>query len=176
MPEDTTRYYKDPAKLIYELMQDTFKDRIRTYFLGSPVSIAQSAYPCIVVQPMSSDNTIQGAPTGTDIVNEEINIHILFLEQMTATSQGTTDTVMRRLYTMVEGRDPATGFYMTGTVKYALRSNLELYNPTSQLPTTIDHDIHTDYAVTPDADKAVLEAIITIKTEERVRVPDQIIG
>lgn len=176
MAEDTTRYYKDPAKLIFELMQDTFRDRINTYFLGSPAALAASAYPCIVVQQISGNNTVQNAATGQDYVTSLINIHIMFVETMSAVSQGTTDTTMRKLDNYVQGRDPATGFYMNGTVLHALRTNLEIYNPTTNLPTTIDHDIDINFDVTPTADKAIMEAIITVKTVERISVPDRIIG
>lgn len=165
--DDNTRYYKDPPKLIYELMQDTFRDRF-TYFLGSPLNLAAQAYPCIVIQPVKANNTVDGAPTGQDSVAEQINIHILYLETMNAATQGNADTTMRKLYNIVQGRDPATGFYMSGTVLYALRTNIDLGT------TILDHDIDIDYTVSPDADKAVIEAIVGVVTRERVSVPNRV--
>lgn len=164
---DNTHYYKDPPKLIYELMQDTFGDKYE-YFLGSPLMLDASAYPCIIVQSMSGNNTVTGAPTGMDAVAEIVNIHILLLDSSNAATSGTINTAMRDLYNTVQGRDPATGFYMTGTLLYALRTNIDLGTA------IIDHDIDVNYDVTQVVDKNVLEAIITVKTVERVTVPNRV--
>lgn len=172
--EDTTQYYKDPPKLIYELMQDTLGDRF-TYFLGSPLALSQAVYPCVVIQPTDSSNSVTEAYTGQDYVTEKINIHIMFLDSMQAVASGNIDTVMRALYNIVQGRDPATGFYMTDTVLYALRTNLEIDNPTTKQPTVIDHDISVNYDVSPSGEKAIVEAIITVNTIERVNVPNRIV-
>jgi len=161
--DDNTHYYKDPPKLVYELLEDTFGEKFE-YFLGSPLNIEASAYPCIIVQPVSSNNTVTGAPTGTDNVAEIINIHVLMLDSGNAATSGTVNTVMRDMYNLVQGRDPATGFYMTGTVLYALRTHLTLST------VIIDHDIDVNYDATPVADKNVIEAIVTIALRERVRV------
>lgn len=165
--DDNTHYYKDPPKLIYELMQDTFNDKFE-YFLGSPINIAPEAYPCIIVQPVSGNNTVTGAPTGTDNVAEIVNIHILMLDSGNVATTGSTNTVMRNLYNTVQGRDPATGFYMTGTLLYALRTNIDLGTA------IIDHDIDVNYDATAVADKNVIEAIVTVATRERVSVPNRV--
>jgi hypothetical protein len=161
--DDTTHYYKDPPKRIFELLEDTLGDRY-TYFLGSPLNIESSAFPCVVVQPVSANNTVKGAPTGTDAVNEMVNIHIMKLDSGNAATTGSTNTVMRDLYNTVQGRDPATGFYMSGTVLYALRTNLNLSG------VLIDNDFDVNYDVTQQADRNVVEAVITIVTREHVQV------
>lgn len=165
--DDNTRYYKDPSKLIYELMEDTLGDKY-TYFLGSPVSLDNGAYPCVVVQTMSANNTVTEAPTGMDNASELINIHLLVLDSGNAAVTGSVNTVMRELYNTVQGRDPATGFYMTGTVLYALRTNIDLGT------TIIDHDIEVNYDVTPLPERNVIEAIITVAARERVTVPNRV--
>lgn len=171
MNDDTTTYYKDPSKLIYELMQDTFGLDKFTYFLGSPMNIAQDAYPICAVQSLASNNTVKGAPTGYDIVREQINIHFIKLDNGQTYADDSQDTTFRELYDQIQGRDPATGFYMTGTVMYALRTNLELTNMDTSLPTVIDHDIDINYDVARNPNEPTqIQAIITIVTEERVRV------
>lgn len=165
--DDNTHYYKDPPKLIYELMQDTLGDRYE-YFLGIPLNLDPSAYPCVVVQSTANNNTVTNAPTGTDVVSESINIHLLVLDSTNAAASGTQNTALRGLYQAVQGRDPATGFYMTGTVLYALRTNIDLGTA------IIDHDIDVNYAVTEQADRNIIEAIVTVVTREYVSVPNRV--
>lgn len=165
--DDNTHYYKDPPKLIYELLEDTFNDNYQ-YFLGSPISLEASAYPCMIVQSVSANNTVSGAPTGMDNVAELINIHILMLDSGNAAVGGTQHTVMRELYNLVQGRDPATGFYLTGTVLYALRTNIDLGTA------IIDNDIDINYDVTQQVDRNVIEAIITVAVRELVAVPNRV--
>lgn len=165
--DDNTHYYKDPPKLIFELLEDTFGDRFQ-YFLGSPINIDVNAYPCIIVQPVSGNNSVTDAPTGTDNVAEIINVHVCMLDSGNAATSGTTDTVMRNLYNTIQGRDPATGFYMSGTLLYALRTNIDLGTA------IIDHDIDVNYDATPVADHNVMEAIVSIATRERVAVPNRV--
>lgn len=165
--DDTTQYYKDPPKLIYELVEDTFGDKFE-YFLGSPISLDVTAYPCIVVQSVSGNNTVTDAPTGTDNVGEIVNVHILMLDSGNAATQGTTNTVMRDLYNVVQGRDPATGFYLTGTLMYALRTNIDLGS------TILDQDIDINYDVTQTIDRNVLEAIVTVAAREHITIPNRV--
>ena len=165
--------YKDAALLIYELMQDTFGEEY-SYFLGSPVMLAQSAYPCIVIQSISSNNTVQNAPTGHDVVSEQINIHILMSEMSVEQADDSIETTMRTLYNIVQGRDSTTGFYQSGTAMFALRTNLEFTNPITKLPTVVDHDIDINYDVTPTPGKpTIIEAILTLVTRERMPVPNR---
>jgi hypothetical protein len=167
--DDTTTYYKDPPKLICELMEDTFGDKFRGYYLGSPLRLPETGYPCIVVQAISANNSISRAATGQDFVTEQINIHFLYNADTDAQARDTQDTTVRRLYQQVQGRDPDTGFYMTGSAMHALRSNLDLGG------TVINHDIDINYDVTREPGlPTIVEGIITLVTEERVAVPDRI--
>lgn len=169
-----TSFYKDPPRMILDLMKATFGDRIKAYFLGAPSYVfPEAAYPVCVVQSVQSKNTITGAPTGTDSVGELI--HIYFMENGADDQGGTDDedTTMRKLYNKIQGRDPATGYYLAGTALYALRTNISLMN--GNVNTTIDQDVSVDYDVIPRADSPVImEAIISIVTRERVQVPNRV--
>ncbi len=167
---DQTNLYKDPPLLIHELMQVTFGQRFNAYFLGSPTEIPEAAFPCVVVQSIQSSNTIKGAPTGTDRVGELIHVHFLENQKDNLGASDSVDTTIRKLYNRIQGRDPATGFYLPGTAMYALRTNITLQNA-SGVDTVIDQDITIDYEITPRADHSVItEAIVTVLTTERVRV------
>lgn len=170
--DNEANFYKDPSLLIYNLLKDTFKDRY-SYFLGMPIEIAQAMYPCIIVQSMQSNNTVTGAPTSTDAVGELI--HISFLEN-TKDDYGVNsdkDTTMRRIYQAIQGRDPATGFYLPGTALFALRTNISL--PNGSLNTIIDHDIQVDYDVLGGQDQpTIAHGMITVVTRERIIVPNRV--
>lgn len=161
--DDTTTYYKDIPKQIYELLADNMGDMYQ-YFLGSPLSLSRDAYPCVAVQSVGSSTTAKGAPTGFDDITENINIYVMKLDQDSTASTGTTDTIMRNLYNSIEGRDPATGQYMTDTVQYILRTNINIG------ATTIDHDISVNYDVARENDKNVAIAIVTVSATARVPV------
>lgn len=164
-------YYKDPPRLIYELMKKTFGSAFNEYYLESPTMIYEAAYPCLIVESASSSNTIQDAPTSTDNVREEINIYLLLNSKDDINASGSEDTTKRKLYQLVQGRNPDTGFYLPNTVMYALRTNISLYNSATANPTTIDQDVDINYDVQPRGDQpTLLSAIVTITTKERVIV------
>ena len=164
--DDNTTYYKDPPKLLYELMQDTLGDEY-TYFLGSPTMLGKDAYPCVVVQTLKANNTAQDAPTGHDNVSEQIAIFVMILENSAAASQVNEDTIQRKLYNVIQGRDPATGFYMTGTVLNALRKNITLGGA------ILDQDLDIDYDIDRRAENDVMVGSVTLTLSERVQVPER---
>lgn len=170
---DPSQFYKDPPAMILELMKDTFGDRFSQYYLGSPIEIPEAAYPCLIVQSIQSSNSISNAPTQTDSVGELIHIHFLENAKDYANISDDTQTVVRKLYQDIQGRDPSSGFYLAGTAMYALRTNISLYN--GQVNTVIDQDIAIDYDILPRGElPTVTQAMITIVTRERVIVPNRV--
>jgi hypothetical protein len=169
---DQTQYYKDPPLLIFELMKRTFGDQF-SYYLGAPnVAFPADGYPLIVVQSLESRSNITNAPTGTDSVQERIGIFFMLNMMDDLSASSTEQLTMRRLYNYIEGRDPATGFYKVGTAKNALRSNLDLSNPDTGNPTTINNDISVTY--NPPGDNpdmpSIVSAALEVITVERVQV------
>lgn len=168
---DPTENIKDPPALLLDLMRDTFQDRFKAYFLGSPTMIAEAAYPCCIVQFQTSSNTVTNAPTGTDMVGELITIHFLENSKDTAGASDSEETSIRKLYNTIQGRDPSTGWYRADTALYALRTHLDLNTRTTGYRNVIDHDIETNYQVVPRKDQdTIIEAVITVVTRERIPV------
>ncbi len=166
--EDTTRYYKDAPKMVCELMQDTFGSQFR-YYLGSPAMLGADAYPCLIVQPSASSNSTANAPTGHDEIEETINIFILYIDSQGAHSGPSENTTMRNIYQLVQGRDPQTKQYMKRTVLATLRRENDLGGMVFDSDISIDYDANRD-----ESGKIVLQAVITLKTYERVAIPDRI--
>lgn len=171
---DDSQYYKDPSLQIMDLMKATF-GAYYNYYLGGPtVDFPKAAYPVCVVQPIQSSNTTNGAATGQDRVRELIKI--IFLEESndTADASEDKDMTMRLLYNKIQGRDPASGLYSPGTAMFALRTNLTLNSGSTSFQTTLDHDIQIDYDIIPRQDRpTVLEALLTIVTDERITVQNR---
>lgn len=169
---DPTTLIKDPPALVLDLMKATFGDYFNDYFLGSPTVLGESAYPCLIVQFQSSNNSVTGAPTGHDTVGEKITIHFLENSKDDANASDETETTIRRMYQYVQGRDPATGWYKNGSALYALRMNLDLTTGSATgYRNVIDHDIDTNYDVIPRTNQpTIVEAVITIVTRERIPV------
>lgn len=172
---DDSQYYQDPPLQILKLMKQTFGDE-NTYYLGSPTyELPEADYPAIIVQSVQSANTTKGAPTGKDVVREIIHLHFFELSKDDVNTPNDQDNTLRRLYKKIQGRDPLTGQYAAGTAMYALRTNLSLQSGNTGFPTTIDHDIDVLYDIIPRADRpSVLQAIVTIATDERVFVLNRV--
>ena len=171
MLPNETNLIKDPPALILDLMRATFGDRFNAYFLGSPTMIPEATYPCCIVQFQTSNNTVTGAPTGHDSVSELITIHFLENSKDNENATDSEDTSIRKIYDYVQGRDPSTGWYRSDTALYALRTNLDLTTRATGYRNVIDHDIDTNYNVTPrQSMPTIIEAVITVVTRERIPV------
>lgn len=176
MSDDNVAYYKDPPQQILALMKDTFGSRFGAYFLGSPTyDYPDAAFPACVVQSVQSRNTVTNAPTGTDEVSELVHLHFFEQSKDQANASDDVQTAIRVLYEKIQGRDPATGFYLPGTAMYALRTNITLKSGSTGFQTTLDHDIQIDYDIIPRANRpTILEALITIVTRERITVNNRV--
>lgn len=166
MAEPDIEYYKDPSQRILELMKTTLKESpINMYYLGSPDEIAEAAYPCLVVQPMNAKVSFENAPTNTDNAGEEINIEVYFNAKDDYNSSSDQDTTMRKIYQLIQGRDPATGQWMAGTIMYALRTNITLEN------LNLDQEVDVTYDVQPRPEQpTIMIGIVTVVIRGRVTV------
>lgn len=169
-------FYIDPPTQIKNLMKDTFGSRFSSYYLGSPTyNYPEADFPVCVVQHVQSSNTVKNAPTGKDAVGQLIHIHFFEQSKDQAGASDDDETTMRILENKIEGRDPATGWYMAGTAMYALRTNITLRSGLTGFQTVLDHDISTDYDIIPRADQpTIVEALISVVTREHVTVPNRL--
>lgn len=159
--------YKDVMTRLRDLMVATYGDFMKAYFMGVPSGIYVSMLPCVTIHKMSGN--IRNGATGTDSVGEQFVISISMNRLNAQSNDPETDTAFRELYRIVEGRDPATGYYKPNTAVYALRTNMTLGTA------VIDNDIDIDYpeAITSE-DGVIVEADITIVVREMVAVPNRI--
>lgn len=172
MLPDNLNLYPDAAQRIMALMQTTFGNIFRAYFLSLPddLIIPESAFPCLIVDKVTG--TAKVGPTSADEITEDVYIHIMVDVKTGFGSPDTDDSVKRQLQTLVEGRDPTTGAWLPNTVMYAIRKNLTLNSKTVPNLVTINNNVDISY----DAPKRpnmpeTREAVVTVSVEER-----QIIG
>jgi hypothetical protein len=156
----------DGAQTIRNLLLSTFGSVFTTYYIGAPGEIPEAALPCVIIQRVHT--SYRAGATMTDDVTEDIMVHILDNGKNSWGAPDDDDTAMRKLQNLVEGRDPVTGAPLKTSIIYALRQNITFTS------TIIDNDIDVNYDVTtrPDA-PTLVEAIITVKTVERVFLPNR---
>jgi hypothetical protein len=158
--------YLDGAQRLKKVIEEQFGSLFHVYFIGSPDVIAEAAMPCVVFHKIAGRVTV-GA-TQSDNLTEQVLIHILVNSRDGFGSPDSDDTVERQLFTLVEGRDPTTGYYLPHTIMYAIRKNLTLSS------TVINHDEEMNYNVTERPDQPnIQEAIITVTIYEQILVPNR---
>lgn len=163
---DTDTVYLDGAERIMNLAKTTFGS-LFTYYLGAPDIIPESAMPALIVVKVAGTVTVDA--TMTDLVTEQVMIHMMVNGKIGYGTPDDDDTVMRQLFTMIEGRDPVTGFFLPTSLMYALRFNITLGNA------ILDSDIATNYDVTPRPDQpTITEGLVVVTISERVLVPNRV--
>lgn len=160
---DDQNIYLDGAQRLKNVIELKFGAFFKAYFVGSPDVFPEAALPCIVFQKVSGSVSV-GA-TMTDDLTEQIMVHIMVNAKEGFGTSDDDDTMMRQLFTIVEGRDPANGNYLPTSIMYAIRQNLTLTQ------TVYNHDEQINYDVTPRQNQPnILEAIITVTIYEHVNV------
>ncbi len=165
---DDSAVYKDATTRIYELMQATFADRLKMYYLGMPNDLIPEAnFPCLIVHKVAGNISL-GA-TGEDRSRSQIAV-IIYLNQADDLNQsGNVAVSMRKLQKLVEGRDPTTGAWLAGTALNALRTQITLTNTSIELDADVNYEVlERDEGLT-----AISKATIEIITTERVSVPER---
>lgn len=159
-----TNVYLDGAQRLRNVIRNQFGSTFKAYFLGSPEAIPEAALPCIVFHKIAGQVTT-GKATMSDDMTEQVLIHIILNGKDGFGAPDNDDTVERQLFTLVEGRDPQTGYYLPNTILYAIRHNLTLDS------TVLDHAEDMNYSVAERDDQpTIYEAIITVSIQERITV------
>jgi hypothetical protein len=168
----------DGAQRIMGIVKQTFGDVFHAYFIGLPDNLTppQDAFPFVIVDKAAGSYNI--GPTQTDEVTESIYIHIFADVKTGFGSPPDDDTVKRQLQTLVEGRDPTTGYLLPTSLMYALRTHLTLQNSYAQLDVpgfvTINNDITISYDGAKRSDwPETREAVIDVTITERLIVPNR---
>jgi hypothetical protein len=163
---EKTGVYLDGAQRLKNIIHEQFGNLFHAYFVGTPEVIPEAAMPCVVLQKVSG--SVSAGATMTDDLQETVMVHLLVNGKDGFGSPDSDDTVMRQLFTLVEGRDPTSGQYLKTSVLYAIRHNLTLDE------TVINHNEDINYDVTPRSDQpTVNECVVTVSIHERVLVPNR---
>ncbi len=165
---DNQPKYPDAAQRIMSLVQKTFGDTFRAYFLGVPNNfiIPEAGYPACIVQ--KTTGTFKVGPTTADDITETVYIHLIINNKTGFGAPDQDYTIMRQLQTLVEGRDPTTGYLLPTSLMYALRTYITLLSETVPGIVTINNDVHIVYDAPQPKDKPwTTEAVIDVLVTER---------
>lgn len=165
--DDGTITKIDASQKMRNLIQNKFGKLFNAYYIGIPDAIPEAAMPCIIIQ--KTGGSISVGATMTDERTEDIELHVALNGKIGWGTPSDDDTVMRQLQNLIEGIDPATGYYLDSSLMGLLRTNLTMDS------TIINSDMIVNYDITPRTDQpSICEAIITITIDERVLVPNRI--
>jgi hypothetical protein len=165
--------YPDAAQRIMMLVKNTFGD-LFTYFLGLPDNFAppNDAFPLIIVDKAAG--TYKVGPTTADDITEHVYVHIMVDVKTGFGAPDTDNVVKRQLQTLVEGRDPVTGYLLPNSLMYALRTHLTLSSASVPGLVTINNEINISYdAIERPNLPETREAVIDITISERQMVPNR---
>jgi hypothetical protein len=165
---DGFQQYPDAASRIMALVKSTFGKTFTSYFLGLPNDfiIPEDAYPACIVQKAGGEYKV--GPTTADDITESVYVHFLVNSKIGFGTPDNDDTVMRQLQTLVEGRDPTTGYLLPNTLMYALRTFITLRSDSVPGLVTINNDVHITYDAAKRTNQLFTrEAVIDISVTER---------
>lgn len=159
---DDAQVYLDGAQRLKNVVEAQCGSLFKEYFIGVPDAIPEAALPCVILYKVAGKISLSQR-TGTDDLVEQVMIHIILNGKDGFGTPDDDNTVMRQLFTTVEGRDPQTGNYLPTSIMYAIRQNLTLGG------SVYNHDEEMNYDVTPRPDQPnLVEAIITVTIYEHV--------
>jgi hypothetical protein len=170
---DNQPLYPDAAQRIMSIVRSIFGpegDVIHVYSLGVPdnLVIPTDAYPYVIVDKAAGTYSLKDAPTGTDSVTEHVYVHILLDAKVGFGAPPSDDTVKRQLQTLVEGRDPTTGYLLPTSLMYGLRTYITLQSQSVPGLATINNEISISYDAPQRPDMPeTREAVIDITVTER---------
>lgn len=159
--------YKDVVARITDLIKATYLGKVNAVYEGDPIVIPDVALPAVIVEKLEGSSTLDA--TGTDIISEHISVRLVMNKRDDLGASDEVNLTERKLRLWIEGRDPATGYYLPDTLMYLLRTNITLGNE------VLDSDIDVRYDVNPrPEDMFTSEGQITLITRTRVIVPNRI--
>lgn len=163
--------YPDAAQRIMTLMKNTFGidgEVFNAYYLGMPDNFVppQSAFPLMIVD--KTDGSYKVGPTTADDITETVVIHIMVDVKTGFGAPDNDNYVKRQLQTVVEGRDPVTGYLLNPSVLYTLRTKLTLNSQNVPGVIVINNDVEVNYMAPVRHDlPETREAVITVTVTER---------
>lgn len=163
MNDESVHLYDSPFDRIMKLMKDTFGSNFNAYYEGDPIDIPKANLPCIVMETQAGRTQLDA--TSTDRVQSQINIRVIFNKADDFGASDTQDLTEKKLRTIVEGCDPATGQYLPNSIVGALRNKFTLSS------SVIENDIDWQYDLQPRTeDLTTSEALIQVLAIRRVIV------
>jgi len=108
---------------IRDLIESTFGNTFKSYFIDSPNLVPLSEMPCVAVEPISSE--INVADTGRDVWIYTIDVHLIIDAKQELLKYRKEMVGTQYLTEIMEAKD-SDGALKVNTILYILRSNLKL--------------------------------------------------
>lgn len=154
------------SQAIRRVLVDALSNKIKAFYIGDPIQIAQQDMPCIIIE--QEESSTQRSPTGLDRLK-----YIIFIRVVTNKKDDfgkSADKVLWRewLEELVEARDETTGQYLDESVRGVLRKQYTVGNRF-----VFNSDV-IRYGINPRPQDVITEeAEIELTLEEFVSVPSR---
>lgn len=139
---ENQQVYDDAVVRILELCRTEFSGEINAFYEGDPIDIPKASLPAIIVEEMSTNITLTGAPTGHDHFVTTVSIRVLYNKADDLGASDDMDLTERKLRRFIGARDPLTGSYKEGTLLKLLRTHLTLSNLQFNANVDINYDLN----------------------------------
>lgn len=120
--QPTTHVIRDLIAKHVRIRDNINTGPFKKIFIGDPMLIPQSYYPCVVVCEDEPTEISYGA-TGTDKISEGVTIKVIFNKMSDLGAPDDTNLTEEKLSAVIKGCDPVTGQWLPDTFMGILRSN-----------------------------------------------------
>jgi hypothetical protein len=133
---------------IRDLIQATFGNTFKSFYIDNPNLIPLSEMPCVAIEPINTDINI--ADTARDEWVYTIDIHLIIDAKQELLKYKQEMVGTQYLTEIMEAKNSTTGALMPNTILYVLRNNLRLDdNWYIDNPSRVEYSIRTRGSV-PD--------------------------
>ena len=142
--------------LVVELLKVKLRERIKTFYIGDPILIPESAMPCISVSPESSN--INVADNQRDLRTHKLQIAII-IDARKYFNTAPTEMVGTKFLTELMSKELDDGSIEPSSILGIIRDNLTLSTNRS-----VSNEVNIDYTTRRRTEDLItLEAIMTLE-------------
>lgn len=141
---DGTEYERDSARIVLDLLKDTFGSYFKEYFDGEPEDLTDMQLPCLAVG--TPKIAVEMGATATDDITEQVIITLILNKKDDFGAKTSDNLTMFRARKLIMGQLPGDGNtiteYAPNTILYTLRKYITLNGRSTNNRIDVEFDIN----------------------------------